>query len=107
MSRRVQWSLKEIRSAYVEAVSAYNEIYPIHPPERISVEGIEEMGEEVLKGDECLVETFRKKAREITPKLKEAADQSGNAISWHCGQSLDGLNQGMKERIEKALRFGI
>ena len=45
--------------------------------------------------------------REISPRLKAAADQSGNAKTWHAGEPLNGLSQGMRERIEKALKFGF
>ena len=33
MSEKV-WSLEEIREAYGEILRAYNEVFPLHPPER-------------------------------------------------------------------------
>jgi len=96
--------LKEIRVAYGEILRAYNALFPLFPMMRTEGEDITENFE---KGDESLNLMVRVKVRENIPKLKEAADQSGNAVSWHRGESLDGLNQNLKDRVEKALKLGI
>jgi len=96
--------LKEIRVAYGEILRAYNLLFPLFPMMRTEGEDITEGFD---KGDENLAESVRAKARENIPKLKEVADQSGNAVSWHRGEPLDGLNQSLKDRVEKALKLGI
>lgn len=99
------WTLEEIRKAYREILRAWNVLFPIYPDGR--------RGEEIIldafdtDGDDFYRKTFFKKMEEVSPRLRTAADQSGNAKVWHTGESVDGLSQGMKERVERALRFGI
>jgi hypothetical protein len=97
--------LKELRSAYGEILVAYNALFPLSP-------NIERGEEETLpdlvgidEGDSYLA-TMRK-LRKAHPELKEAADRSGNIQIWQRGGSLDGLSEGMRNRIERALRSGI
>jgi hypothetical protein len=96
-------TLQEIREAYAEILRAYNAIFPVHPETRIK---FEDETEGLDRGDQNFLDTFRMKAKKIVPKLREAADQSGNVKVWHRGNPLEGLNQGMKERVEKALNLG-
>jgi hypothetical protein len=105
MIDKPQWTLKEIRDAYGEILRGYNAIFPLHPQAKIQREDIINTFD-LNRGDD-IADEFKTKAKKILPKLKEAADQSGNALIWHRGESLDGLNQSMKERIEKTLKFGI
>jgi hypothetical protein len=98
-------SLEEIREAYGEILRAYNELFPLHPEKRIESDDVRnglDSEEEAFCSD-----AFRKKATEVLSRLKKVADRSGNAQIWHVGESLDNLNQGMRERIEKAIRSGI
>ncbi len=97
-------TLQEIRQAYGEILRAFNTLYPLHPATRKEPQDITDNFD---KGDESLIEAIRTKARKIFPKLKGTADQSGNVKVWHRGDPLEGLNRGMRERIEKALKLGI
>ena len=106
MIEKFQWTLKEIRGAYGEILRAYNAIFPLHPETRIK-------GEDVITdfldfdfGDNSIIER-NKMLTKISSKLKEAADRSGNAATWHRDEPLDGLNQSLRERIERALKLGI
>ena len=103
MSKKV-WTLKEIRDAYGEALRAYNELFSLQS-RRIDREDLLPEGFSIDREEP--INTFRKKATEINLKLKEAADQSGNAVTWRRGDPLDGLDQGLRERIERGLEFGI
>ncbi len=98
------WTLDEIRKAYGEIWRAYNELYRSAKTDR------EEIFPDVFniehEGRDSLI-MLRKKAIEAIPKLKEAADRSGNAVVWHAGEPLDILSKGLKERIERALEFGF
>ena len=60
-----------------------------------------------LKWENIDWDPFLRKATKILSKLKEGADKSGNAQIWHRGEPLDGLTQGLRERILKGLKFGI
>jgi len=104
MSDRSEWTLKEIREAYGEILWAYNDLFPLHRQKRTEHE---EPMESVDYGDIEFLENFRAKGKEIIPKLKEAADQSGNPVIWRRGESLEDLNPGMRGRILKGLEFGI
>jgi hypothetical protein len=105
MTEENQWMLEEIREAYAQILAAFNELFPVHPQRRIEedVSG----GFSFDRGNDSFIDAFRRKTKEVLPKLKEAADQSGNAVSWYRGQSLEGLNQSLKDRVEKALKVGI
>jgi hypothetical protein len=105
MTEKAQWTLKEIRDAYGEILRTYNILFPLHPQTKIEREDVINTFD-LNRGDN-IADEFNAKAKKILPKLKEAADQSGNAVTWHRGEPLDGLNQSMKERIEKTLKFGI
>jgi hypothetical protein len=107
VTEKVQWTLKEIRDAYGEILRAYNALFPLHPQTRMEHEDIIIDTVDSHRGDDDFHATFQAKAREILPKLKKAADQSGNAVTWHRGEPLESLNEGMRERIERALKFGI
>jgi hypothetical protein len=96
--------LKEIRAAYAEILSAWN---VVSPPIAQSVREDKEMMADSVDMDEESTMSTMGKLRKVHPELKREADQSGNAQVWHRGESLDGLSPGMKERIERALRFGI
>jgi len=104
MSEKV-WTLTEIRDAYGEALRAYNELFPLHPRGRKNYEEILPEGLSIDREEP--INTFRKKATEINLKLKESADQSGNAVTWHRGDPLDGLDQNLRDRILRGLEFGI
>jgi hypothetical protein len=67
----------------------------------------EDTTDKSARGDGDISRMLKAKTKKVLPILKEGADQSGNAIVWHRGQDLDALNEGLRERIEKALRFGI
>jgi len=41
------------------------------------------------------------------PRLKKAADESGNPVVWHRGDPVEVLPEGMKKRIEMAQEFGV
>jgi hypothetical protein len=47
------------------------------------------------------------KMRSIEPRLKQAADESGNPVVWYRGDPIKGLPEGMRQRVETAMRFGI
>jgi len=104
MNDRPEWTLKEIRRAYGEVLQAYNNLLPLHRQKRTEHE---EPMESVDYGDIEFLEKFRRKGKEIVPKLKRAADQPGNPVTWRQGDSLEDLNSGMRERILKGLEFGI
>ena len=105
MSEKNHWTLPKIREAYSEILGSYNVLFPIQL-------GGKKKDETVLdafdpEGDNFYLDVFPKKAREVLRKLKKDADRSGNAQVWHKGEPLDSLNQRMKGRIEKALKYGI
>jgi hypothetical protein len=104
MNDRSEWTLKEIREAYREILRAYNDLFPVHPQ---TTTKYEDGTQGFDQGDYNFLDTFRMKAKEVVPKLKQAADQSGNAQIWHRGEPLDSLNQGMRDRIGKALKLEI
>ena len=104
MSEKSQWTLNEIRAAYRDILSAYNALFPLYPQTRIGREDIEGDPD---KGEDETYLAFRGKMKKKVPELKAIADQSGNARVWHRGDPLDGLDQGLKDRIEKALKFGF
>ncbi|MGO8988757.1 MAG: hypothetical protein ACLQGU_04320 [bacterium] len=95
---------REIRDAYRDILSAYNELFPVHPITRQGGQGYEGSFE---KGDESLIDLVKTKTREVGPELKEGADQSGHAVTWRRGAPLDGLNESLKCRIETAIKFRI
>jgi hypothetical protein len=97
-------TLEEIRDTYVEILTAYNELFPVHPITRTEGEDITESFD---KGNDFLIGTVNARFREISPKLREAANQSGNAVVWRRGDPLDDLPEGLKSRIEAAIKFGI
>jgi hypothetical protein len=101
-----QWTLQRIKEGYRENLALWNELHPIHPEPRMGVERTELYGCEPGDVKEMSME-FCERARQVTPQLKERADRSGNPFKWSRGDPLDGLPDGMKERIEKALGFGI
>jgi len=103
MSKKV-WTLEEIREAYGEALRAYNELFSLQS-RRIDREDLLPEGFSIDREEP--ISTFRKKATAIISKLKEAADQSGNAVTWHRGDPLDGLDQSFRNRVLRALEFGI
>lgn len=105
MTQKVQWTLEEIRDAYGEILRAYNALFPLHPEKR--TEGDDVRNGFDFKEEAFCSDAFRKKVTRVLSRLKEAADQSGNAVTWHRGQSLEGLNQSLKDRVEKALKLGI
>ncbi len=51
--------------------------------------------------------SVRKALNLAAPRLKAAADASGNPHIWRTGMPLGNLPEGMKKRVEMALRFGI
>ena len=104
MKNKTSLTLGEIRDAYGEILGAYNELFPVHPVSR--TEG-EDITEDFDKGTDFLIGTVSARLKEVSPMLKEIADQSGNAMVWRRGDPLDGLNQGLRNRIERALKFGI
>jgi hypothetical protein len=104
MTSRSGWTLEEMRQAYGEILSAFNALFPVHPETRRKFEDETDMFD---RNEEDFRAAFLWKAKKILPKLKEAADQSGNVKVWHRGDPLEGLNLGMKERIERALKLGI
>lgn len=104
--------LKEIRAGYRECLSAYNAIFPLDPATKKDAEDMmdrfaEEVTERSAKIDSNARRISRAKAKKALPTQEEGADQLGNAITWRRGDSLDGLNQDTRERIERALKFGI
>jgi hypothetical protein len=103
MSDRSEWTLQRTREAYGEILWAYNNLFPLHRQKRTEHE---EPMESIDYGDIEFLENFRRKGKEISGKLKRAADQSGNAVVWRRGDSLEGLSLGMKERIERGLKRG-
>lgn len=105
VAEKGQWTLKEIRDAYGEILKAFNATFPLHPQTKIQREDIVNTFD-LNRGDD-IYDTFNAKAKKMLPKFRRIADQSGNASSWRRGEPLDGLNEGMRERIERALKFGI
>lgn len=103
MSGKILWALEEIREAYQEVLTLFNELS--HHQERVERE---EIFPEGLGPDfEMDTDKFRKGLTEKARELKEAADRSGNAVTWLRGNSLEGLSQELRERIETALTLGI
>jgi hypothetical protein len=96
-------SIEEIREAYGEIIRAYNEIFPLHPRTRkLSLD--EE--NDLCWGDSA--ELFRLSVnRKAMDKLRQSANESGNPVIWNRGDPLDGLPEGVRKRIEKAIKFGI
>ncbi len=41
------------------------------------------------------------------PRLQKAADESGNPVIWRRGDPVEKLPQGMRKRVETAMRFGV
>lgn len=99
--------LKEIRQGYGEALMLYNEIVPLHPQERKEPEtefpGTIDLAESRRTAKACV------KVCEATEGTAEISspNQPANAQIWCRGEPLDNLNEGLKERIERALKFGF
>jgi hypothetical protein len=104
MSDGSEWTLERIRQAYSEILFAYNDLSPLHSETRRKHE---DETQSFGQGDDNFLDAFRMKAKRLVPKIKEIADQSGNAMIWHRGESFEGLSLGMRERVERALKFGI
>ena len=69
-------------------------------------------GEEIEEGGSDDWEIFyvgasHKRLQEILLELKESADRSGNAQVWRRGEPLDHLNPGLRERVRRAIEYGI
>jgi hypothetical protein len=101
----VDMDLKEIREAYRQILGAYNALFPLDPQ---LGKGEEETLPDCLGIDEegTYLSTM-KRLKKAHDGLKEAADGSGNFQSWRRGEPMAGLSQGLKTRIDKALKFGI
>lgn len=99
------WTLREIQDAYAEILKAFNVVYPVGSVPKRKDETLPEAFDP--EGERFFQDTFIEMAKKAIPKLKAAADRSGNARIWHRGESLDGIDQRMRERIEKALEFGF
>ncbi|MBM4305715.1 MAG: hypothetical protein FJ115_02050 [Deltaproteobacteria bacterium] len=99
------WTLEEIREAYREVLTLYNELFPLRVREKIDREEI--FPEAISHDFEVATDKFRKNLAEKARNLKEAADRSGNAVTWHRGDLLEGLNEGLRKRIEAAIKLGI
>ncbi len=99
------WTLQKIREAYFENLELFNDrsLFLIRETNRKETELDTPDPDGLSPFESNLLE----KLKEVGPKLRAAADQSGNAQTWQIGQSLDGLSQGIKERVEKALLLGI
>jgi hypothetical protein len=106
MNGEIQWTLHKIREAYGENLRLWNGLYPIHLGERSNVEEVTE--DSIEYGDlKNASETICQRAKEVMARLKKSADLSGNSRVWRKGEPLDDLPRGMRERIERALNFGI
>lgn len=105
MSEKDHWTLQKIREAYSEILRSYNVFFPIQlggkKKNEVALDAFD------CEGDNFYLDVFPKKARKALRKLKKDADRSGNVQVWNKGETLNSLNQDMKERIEKALKFGI
>ncbi len=98
--------LQELREAYLENLKAYNALYPVEIDgfqKGIMMEAIPEPEEK----DHPFLKEFHKKAVKIQKELEDSADRSGNAQVWRRGDPLENLRPGLRQRVEKALRFGI
>lgn len=102
MKEKSLWTLQEIRQAYSEILEAYNVLFPLWCEGRKE----EGMAPDTFDPPEDRV-AFVRESKEILSKLREGADHSGNAQTWHIGEPTNGLSHGMKQRINKALKFGI
>jgi hypothetical protein len=112
MSREIEavdkMNLKEIRESYRMNLEAFNRLSPIHPQEKIEREEIFlGVGIDEGEGDERIADPDRKKMTKVVSKAKEAADRSGSVQVWHRGEPLDNLGEGMRERIERAIKLGF
>jgi hypothetical protein len=105
MNEKPTWTLEEIRKAYADALTGWNALFPLHPESRREGDDVERWGD--FEEEDFCADVFRKKGMRALSRLRKAAAQSCNAQIWHAGESLNNLSQGMRERIEKALRFGI
>ena len=103
MNDQAQWPLQKIRDAYLDVLDLYNNLFPLRPERKSERE--EEPNFFDLEEDPT-ISAVAARVDDIGPKLEEAADPSENCQIWRSGESLQGLNQGMKDRIEKALKFG-
>lgn len=97
--------LKEVREAYRDILRFYNALFPLHPERRTGGVDVEEGCD--LEEENFCADAFRKKATKVLSRLKDVADQSGNAVIWRRGESFESLNYSLRNRIEKALKFGI
>ncbi len=105
MSEKTDLTLNEIRNAYRKILQAYNALFPVNLP---LIQDREDDKQGIKGRDEGLDTSYLKtRLSEMSPKLRRAADQSGNAQIWHRGEALDRLSGGMKGRIKAALRFGL
>jgi hypothetical protein len=104
MSNEFEWTLQRIREAYGDILRAWNDLFPLYPQKGSDQQ---EPMESIDFGDIEFLEKCRRKGKEIGIKLKKAADQSGNAVVWRRGDPVDGLPNGIRERVERALKLGI
>jgi hypothetical protein len=106
MNGEISWTLQKIREAYNENLEFWDGLYPIHLRE---IGDVEEVTEDTIERGDIGAElkNIRKRVNEIMPRLKQSADLSGNPHVWRKGEPLDDLPRGLRERIGKALNFGI
>lgn len=112
-------NLQKIREAYWENLRLYNELFPIHSVSqrrnwrinsREELSDIKEISDiKNIKISEDIKEflSLSKILEEKEKGFEKRADQSGNPQIWRRGDPLDNLSQGLRERIERALNFGI
>lgn len=100
MGEKIIWTLDEIRGAYRENLAAYNEM--LKPQEKID-SGMKMEGE-AFEPDFNSV-TLGKELAEGASKIKAAIDSK--VITWRRGDPLDSLGEGLRARIEFALKYGV
>ncbi len=96
--------LKEIRAGYRDILNAFDELNPIQPREKVQEAILTPLQEGENFGS---AETRSLRTARRIQKQKKRADESGNAQVWRRGDPVDGLSEGMKVRVEQAVKFGF
>jgi len=101
-------NLEKIKEIYLENLKFYNELYPIRINNTKKISNLYFDEEPSLSIKDTF--DFKKSVLKMKKKLIELENnlnQIGNPKIWRRGEPLNHLDSSLRERIEKALKFGI
>ena len=101
-------NLEKIKEMYLENLKLYNELHPIriNNTRKISNLYFDEEPSLSIKDTFDLKKSVLKMEKKLIA-LENNLNQIGNPKIWRREEPLDHLYSSLRERIEKALKFGI